>query len=799
MTPVPPLHDQGLMQLAFTSIMKRLRSGLHRRRKPQFGVPLPADPSVTADPVPSAQLALHLDSESAINTTASATTPVGVAPTQIAPVVAAAHTPDVGTAASAETAVRPPTQPWSVPSLSRTFVVDGLAWALAVVVLVVVGIRFWAYDSLQAEMYGDIEIVQTYTREVLAGDWPWSFIESSGPLYHYLIAPLLALIGDNYSQIKIASILVSLGVLGFVYAFARRYEGRLFAILAVTIAGTGSWLLIYSRLGNSQIFVPLVTMATVYFMYRFVQTRNDRWLYASALVAACGLYAYPQSYIVPPVMLLTVVVLWRTGVITQRSTIAKYSAGLFVGSLPFLWMFSANPTSVFGPYITEKFASDEGSIANLPLMVARAVGAYSIAGDPWPRGNPQGLAHIDIISSVLLVVGLASLLRKQRRALAPLFLVPLLALHIPSLLVLQYPDQVPSASRSLGAAPFVYLIVAMGLFEFFQLLQKRAPRYAAWAVALVLLVSVQSNLDRYFVKYIAGMPNNDVPIGREILHFVERLSPDTTVYVVGSQWRDETPEPMFIQIQMHNPERLKRFDPSDTLTCEGLAALPRPAVMVWSFDDAIPSPNVRACADEFRPMLHATNEGVPVFFSAALTGIANPNYMAPAPQTGETPQEEQRTDTEATGNDKTPVPAPDSALPLQEVLSVAAVEATVTSSAIDGGSLPDLFDGNNDSMIRGANQNPFDVKIAFATPVPAKKLTFNLAGMKNFVAILKVTSPAGTESYEQSFPTAELDQVVVFDLQEAVAMSGMSISFYEQEVPEFVSVHIHLREIIITE
>ena len=54
MAPVPPQDDQGLMQLAFTTIMKQLRSGWHRRRKPQFGVPLPADPSVTADPVPSA-------------------------------------------------------------------------------------------------------------------------------------------------------------------------------------------------------------------------------------------------------------------------------------------------------------------------------------------------------------------------------------------------------------------------------------------------------------------------------------------------------------------------------------------------------------------------------------------------------------------------------------------------------------------------------------------------------------------------------------------------------------------------
>jgi hypothetical protein len=272
--------------------------------------------------------------------------------------------------------------------------------------------------------------------------------------------------------------------------------------------------------------------------------------------------------------------LWRTGVIVQRSSMVKYAAGLGVGSIPFVVMFIANPTSVFGPYITEKFAVGDGSMANLPMMVVSGIGAYFVAGDPWPRGNPQGLAHIDIVSSVLLILGLAALLRKSRRALAPLFLVPLLLLHIPSILVLRYLDQVPSASRSLGAAPFVYLIVALGLFELYKLLQKRTPTYASGVVALVLLVSLQSNIDRYFVKYISGMPYNDVPIGREILHFVETLSPDTTIYIVGSQWRDEIPEPMFIQIQMRNPDRLQRFDPTDTLTCEAFTSTRALPVMV---------------------------------------------------------------------------------------------------------------------------------------------------------------------------------------------------------------------------
>jgi hypothetical protein len=795
MPPVPPQDEQGLMQLVFSSITKRLRSEWHRRRKPQFGVPMPTDPSLVADPVPPAQLLMHFDSVA--TTTATSAAPASTSVDQAQAVVDTRVPVDAPRGSTLMTGT--PIAQWTMPSLTRTFVVDGLTWALGVVLLVIVGIRFWAYDSLQAELYGDIEIVQTYVRSVLDGSMPWYFNLSSGPLYHYLIAPILYAFGDGYDQIKIASISVSFIILGFVYFFAKRYEGRVYGLLALAIAGTGSWLLIFSRLGNSQIFVPLVTISTVYFLYRYIQTRNDSWLYASAIAATCGLFSYPQSFVVAPVMWMTAIVLRLTGVIKNRTEIVKYTIGIAVGSTPFLWMLITDPTQVSGDYVTEKITGDDSMIGNIPTILMRGIGAYFTAGDPGFRSNAQGLPHIDIVSSVLLVVGLVSLARKTRRALAPLFVIPLVLLHVPSMLVLRYPDQVPSASRSLGAAPFVYLIVALGLFELYQQLQKRAPKFAGGVMALVLLVSMQINIDRYFVKYISGLPYNDVPIGREVLYFVERLSPDTTVYVVGSGWRYELPEPFFVQIQMRNPERLKRFDPIDTLTCEELRAIPRPAVLLWSFDDAIPSPNVSSCADEFQPMLHATQEGVPVFFSAALTGIANPKFVAPALQAAETPQDDKQSAADTSGSNAEPAAAADVAPTIQEVLTVNGVETNVTSSAIDGGSLPDLFDGDNNSMMRGANQNPFVVSLAFASPVQAKTLTFNMAGMKNFVATLIVTSAVGTETYEQSFPIANADQVVAFDLQQTVAMTGMSISFLEQRVPSSVDVIIHLREIIIAE
>jgi hypothetical protein len=348
------------------------------------------------------------------------------------------------------------------------------------------------------------------------------------------------------------------------------------------------------------------------------------------------------------------------------------------------------------------------------------------------------------------------------------------------------------------------LIVALGLYELYQLIKAKMPQVAGVVVAVVLILSVQANIQRYFVTYIAGMPYDDVPIGRELVRLVDSLSHDTTVYVAGCCWRDTSPEPFFSQIQLSKPERLQRFDPVDTLTCESLASVPRPAVIVWSFDTELPSPNVVGCADEFRPMLHATKAGVPLFYSASLKGRANPYYVDPNAVVAPVPVEAEPVASEggAPVEDapvEQPVPTPVPAMTISGSVVVNGINVDVTASAIDSGSLPDLFDSNNDSLIRGANQNPFVVGLVFAEAIPTKSLTFKMAGMKNFVAILKVKSAAGTESFEQSFPGADSDQVVTFDLAQVTAMTGMSVSFYEQDVPEDVVVNIHLREIIISQ
>jgi hypothetical protein len=762
-------HTQGMARL------RAFFAGLFRRqRRPTFGDTSPIMRERDASPpVPKTQLALAFDHPQP-EPSATATVVVEVA----------SPAPSIPSRVSRGVSIVYPT------------VIDWWTIGFWVSVVLLLVMRFFRIDSIQSEMYGDIEIVQTYVRNVINGNWPWYFNLSSGPLYHYLIAPVLILMGTGYDQIKVASILVSLMILALTYLVARRLGGRELAMIALLVAGTGSWLLLFSRLGNSQIFVPLVTAGSLLAMLYYLQTNRVGWLYVSAIVAAMGLYSYPQSFVVAPVMWLTLVALWRTGVVKHRNDLWIYATTIVVGALPFVWMYIDNPALAAGSYVTEKIEDVDNIVGRLFDVIVRGVLAYFTMGDIVFRNNPSGVPHIDVISSVFLVVGMVVWLRNpQLRPWAPLMFVPFLLLHVPSLLVLRYPEQVPSASRSIGAAPYAYLFIAYGLYSTYQWLAQRKQVVAGVMLVVLMGVSVQQNIDRYFVRYVAGLPYGDVPIGREIVRYAEMLSPKTLVYVVGCCWRDGTPEPFFSQIQMKQPERLRRFDPADTLSCSELATIPRPAVLIWSVDDPLPNAQVESCAEEFRPVLHTNHDGMPLFYSSALTGYETPSMLVLS-----------QSEADAVTNEQLPVDQPTAPQPtvmtqvldpVGDVVTINGITTEVTMSAIDSGSIADMFDNNYDSLVRGANQNPLVVSLTMGEPVTTSQLQLELAGMRNFRVDVEVTTPSDQLVLTQEYPDSSADATVSFDLPESTSVTALTVTITEIDVPSDVNVYIHIREFIL--
>jgi 4-amino-4-deoxy-L-arabinose transferase-like glycosyltransferase len=474
--------------------------------------------------------------------------------------------------------------------------------------------RLVLLDPLPGEIYGDIVIIFDYMVEVLARKWPLQFVLSNGPLYQYAIAPVVLLTGLNYLGLKLASVVVSLLVLLVTYALGRELLNRDLGLLALFVAGVSSWLLIFSRLGNSQILLPLLSGATILFALRAARRRSLLDIVACALFSTLGLYAYPQSFVQPPVFLLLLVCMWLldAGINREQVTVFALLSALF--AIPFALIVLRDWSGFFNGYIGEKRLSGTELLTILPQNVLRGLLAFHVRGDEVFRSNVPRQPQLDAISGALMLAGIVFwLLPAQRRRSVAIFL-PFLLLQAPSWLV-RYPAQVPSASRTLGVAPLAYILVASGLWWLVQLARGRRSTAALIVVAALLPIAALNGY-RYFAQYPPGLPNGNTPFARIVAGYIDTLPASDTVYLVGSQWGQwEQPHARGIFYALRTPRPITHVDPKGAV-CEQLATAMPGSVLIWSPFDQELGLRLASCFRITAPQITSDPVGGPVFQTA---------------------------------------------------------------------------------------------------------------------------------------------------------------------------------------
>jgi 4-amino-4-deoxy-L-arabinose transferase-like glycosyltransferase len=643
-------------------------------------------------------------------------------------------------------------------------------WFLALALLTaatVLFMRLFQLDQLQAEIYGDIAIVYEYIADIRAGNWPTYFSLSSGPLYHYLIMPIIAITGPTYFGMKLASVVVSLGILAATYALARRLIDDRFALLAVFIAGVSSWLLIFSRLGNSQILVPLLATCALWLAVRVAQGGRVIDSVACALVSTLGLYVYPQSFVLPAVIGLTLLCLrvrwadlWRFGLATS------------VCALPFAWIVARDPANFFSGYIGGKLATDGNPAARLFENATRTLLALHVRGDAGFRSNPAGLSHLDWISGLLFLGGVIFWLLPERRRWSPALLVPFFLLQVPSILVLKEAGDVPSASRTLGVAPLAYILAASGLWWLVRAIRWPLPRWLGPAVAGVLLGAILLlNAQRYFQTYIAGLPYQNTPVGRIIATYLDALPPDTQIYLVGCCWEYAMPEPLSIKYTMARPDHLHLVNP-DSLSCPLLQLTPQPAVLVWSFHTDLPAPQLESCRAWLPAQMYSSPAGRPVFYAAPLRLDLAPGAASPL----------------------------DAGLAAGKLIMSPAQlgrqAIVVLHSPLDIGQVGDLFDNNAATLIRGRDANPLMLELRFGQPRGVAALGLHLATMPRFQIKVRLTRADGTNDIvAQAYQDLPADPQVELALPAGQPVRSLRIEIYDLQPVAGDGPHIHVRDI----
>jgi hypothetical protein len=320
------------------------------------------------------------------------------------------------------------------------------------------------------------------------------------------------------------------------------------------------------------------------------------------------------------VLFLTLMVLIWTGTAVQLVHLFQFASVTLFCAIPFVGIVAADPANFFSGYIGGKLGSDGTPPSIFVGNAVRALLALHVQGDVVFRSNPARLPHLDPVSGMLFLVGVAFWLQPARWRLSPVLLIPLVLLQLPSMLVLSEPVEVPSASRTIGIAPLAYLLAASGLWWGWSLLRRT---WLATALATLLLGAIlYLNADRYFRLYADGLPNQNTPFGRIIAAYIDGLPQATEVYMFGCCWGEwSQPEPKGVLYALRGPHPL-HFVSLQRVTCEQLASIPPGSALIWAPHQQVPAPQLRSCADRFSPDLHLSPSGERVFNVAIVPPVS---------------------------------------------------------------------------------------------------------------------------------------------------------------------------------
>ena len=384
-----------------------------------------------------------------------------------------------------------------------------IALALLSLVLVASVLRLWNVSQLPPGYWYDEAHKSLVALQIARGQqFPIYVTDYQGieAGYFWLLAIWFRLFGPSlyatrYLAALIGTLTIPLTYWSVVTTYRSHPQRRWLALAAAAWLTFLLWHVVWSRIGMENITVPFFAVALLGLMASAWQ-RPRAWLFAVAgAVLGLSLYTNPGARVLPLQALIT---------------FAIFSQGVWRQRIGFGLVFLAAASLVFAPlgafffsqpqwFISRlAFTSASTRAGGLPAYAANALNtllSLTFRGDLIPRHNLAFRPIFDPLSAICMLVGFVAFWPQPARdgrpslARAHAALLVCLAINLaPGILS----DGAPEFGRTLGAAPFVVVLPALGVVF--------AARWLTGWPGRALLVTVVLgaagwNLYDYFDRY----------------------------------------------------------------------------------------------------------------------------------------------------------------------------------------------------------------------------------------------------------------------------------------------------------
>jgi 4-amino-4-deoxy-L-arabinose transferase-like glycosyltransferase len=323
-------------------------------------------------------------------------------------------------------------------------------------------------------------------------------------LYHTVQAALTGILGNGLFGYRISSFWVGMLTLTVLYALAQRLFGPLVGVASLALMTTNMWSILLSRQVGRETVLPLMillvwlALARVLAVYREHHSMLPETTGFALLGALLGLGFYVHPTHIMVVLFSALFILYRLRS-RQRFSRQALSYLLFalllmiiiatpylISSIRLSWL--SGPTRIFDQY----------DVVDAPLLatVADSLSGFLFVGDASAARNVPGRPLIDLVSGLLLLIGVLTGLRNWRQGRYALVLIAAISL-MPAALVSM---NTPNFTALTPLIPVVALFFGIGVRELYRSLAPRVQPFMG--VALVGLIGfnlVWTSRDLYTV------------------------------------------------------------------------------------------------------------------------------------------------------------------------------------------------------------------------------------------------------------------------------------------------------------
>jgi 4-amino-4-deoxy-L-arabinose transferase-like glycosyltransferase len=461
-----------------------------------------------------------------------------------------------------------------------------LNFGLWIVLLIALFLRVYELDDIPPGLHYDEAANAILATDIAEGKSHPIFIEAytgKGVFFFYLAGASMRLLGASVFSLRLTSALIGVLTVLITYQLTREmfaHQGamasRWLGLFTAALLATSYWHVTLSRYGFRAISQPLLQALTLWCLWRGLRRSalslskggSGSWLALGGLFFGATAYTYLASRVFPVILLLvflSLLIFERDNLKRRLSQIAVFAVpaaivfaplGLYFLTHPQAFSIRISQVSLFNPEL------NQGDVLGTFCHAARlAFGMINLRGDPLWRFNLPGKPVFSWSLSFFLLLGLALNLVKLvrgRNGRCPepveglertshfLLLIWLPVMLLPSILAVK---EMPSALRSVGLIPLLFLLPAQGLWMATRwlagLTSRTVPKAALFIAVLVLLLGLSgfATLRDYFVLWAKAAPvyyDNDGDLVDAARYLNQLDTTDKEIFVSSIHYRHPT-------------------------------------------------------------------------------------------------------------------------------------------------------------------------------------------------------------------------------------------------------------------